>query len=66
MNAAGQIVGGVMSVGCGAQVDSYRLDLPFGRIRCSCFVSILLWLKVRASTVVQTSNRLLPGQREGM
>ena len=66
MNAAGQIGGGVMSFGYGALVDSYGWDLPFGRICCSSFVSILLWLKVCASKpVVQASNWLLPGQREG-
>lgn len=49
MNTAGQIGGVVMSVGYGALVDSYGWNLPLGLIACSCFVSMLLWLKVDPS-----------------
>ena len=49
MNTAGQIGGVIMSIGYGALVDSYGWNLPLGLIACSCFVSMLFWLKIDPS-----------------
>ncbi len=46
MNTAGQIGGVIMSIGYGALVDSYGWNLPLALIACSCFVSMLFWLKI--------------------
>jgi sugar phosphate permease len=49
MNTAGQIGGVIMSIGYGALVDSYGWNLPLGLIACSCFLSMLFWLKIDPS-----------------
>lgn len=46
MNTAGQIGGVIMSIGYGALVDTYGWNLPLALIACSCFVSLLFWLKI--------------------
>lgn len=46
MNTAGQIGGVIMSIGYGFLVDSYGWNFPLAVIACSCFVSMLFWLKI--------------------
>ena len=46
MNTAGQIGGVIMSIGYGVLVDTYGWNLPLALIACSCFVSMLFWLKI--------------------
>lgn len=46
MNTAGQIGGVIMSIGYGALVDTYGWNLPLALIACSCFVSMLFWMKI--------------------
>ena len=49
MNTAGQIGGVIMSIGYGALVDTYGWNFPLALIAGSCFVSMLLWLKIDPS-----------------
>lgn len=46
MNTAGQVGGVIMSIGYGALIDTYGWNLPLALIACSCFVSVLFWLKI--------------------
>lgn len=46
MNTAGQIGGVIMSIGYGVLVDTFGWNLPLGLIACSCFLSMLCWLKI--------------------
>ncbi len=57
MNTAGQIGGVIMSIGYGFLVDTYGWNFPLALIACSCFVSMLFWLKI-------DPERQLAGRRQ--
>ena len=46
MNTAGQAGAVIMSIGYGALIDTYGWNVPLALIACSCFLSMVFWLKI--------------------
>lgn len=46
MNTAGQAGAVIMSIGYGALIDTYGWNVPLALIACSCFLSMVIWLRI--------------------
>lgn len=60
MNTAGQAGGVVMAIAYGYLIDTYGWDLPLALIACSCFVSVLFWLRIDATRPLLAAEQPQP------